>query len=304
LVFINYDLNLMTLSVRLANNQTKSVSKKGQKLKPTIICCSTEFILLKSFFLLLLVFIKFLLYFEPQLFKLTDNLMKFFKREKLQTGIFLFFSMIFLSSCLTSKKMDAYISDQYNNEIPKVNKRKQVADIIYSPAFPSTTDNISTTAPHTKVLPLVLYWVIDSRHTSTLNSGIAATDFSNSVNTMAHKGLMQKLAGRKLQLTVEQAPASFSLVDKTHAIFLVIYAIHWDKVYIEPEVKDLVVSYKLEESDKTIKTGKITIRDMENNKSLRFFQSWKSAVSEQLTNYDSNVTAMTNQFVDKLMQEL
>jgi hypothetical protein len=230
--------------------------------------------------------------------------MKFFKREKLLTGLSLFFSMIFLSSCLTSKKMDAYISDQYNNEIPKVNKKKQVTDITYSTAFPSTTDNISTTAPHTKVLPLVLYWVIDSRHTSTLNPGIAATNFSNSVNTMAHKGLMQKLAGRKLQLTVEQAPASFSLVDKTHAIFLVIYAIHWDKVYIEPEVKDLVVSYKLEETDKIIKTGKITIRDMENNKSLRFFQSWKSAVSEQLTNYDSNVTAMTNQFVDKLMQEL
>lgn len=44
--------------------------------------------------------------------------------------------------------MDAYISDLCNNEIPKVNKRKQVADITYSTAFPSTTGNISTTALH------------------------------------------------------------------------------------------------------------------------------------------------------------
>ena len=75
-------------------------------------------------------------------------------------------------------------------------------------------------------------------------------------------------------------------------------------MYIERVVKDLVISYKLDENDKTIKSGKITVRNMQNNKSLRFFQSWKSAVSEQLTNYDSNVTVMSDQFVDKLMQEL
>ena len=250
------------------------------------------------------VFIRFLFYFSPQLFKLTASLMEFFNSPKLKTSISLLFSVMLLSSCLTSKKMDAYISDQYNNEIPKVNKRKQVNNITYSTALPSSTTNISTTAPHTKILPLVLYWVIDSRHTSTLNSGIAATNFSNEVNTRANKGLIKKLNGRKLELTVEQAPASFSLVDKTHAIFLIIYAIHWDKVYIEPVVKDLVISYKLDENDKTIKSGKITVRNMQNNKSLRFFQSWKSAVSEQLTNYDSNVTVMSDQFVDKLMQEL
>jgi len=230
--------------------------------------------------------------------------MKFFNPQKLTIGISIFISMIFLSSCLTSKKMDAYISNQYNNELPKVNKRKQVADITISSTAPSATTNISTSAPHTKILPLVLYWVIDSRQTSTLNSGIAATNFSNSVNTIANKGLIQKLNGRKLELTMEQAPESFSLVDKTHAIFLVIYAIHWDKVYIDPQPKDLVISYKLYNTDNTVKTGKISITDKEAGKSLRFFQSWKSAVAEHLSDYDTNLTAMTNQFVDKLVEEL
>ena len=229
--------------------------------------------------------------------------MDFFKPQKLTIGISIFISMIFLSSCLTSKKMDAYILDQYNNELPKVNKRKQVADITFSSA-PSATTNISTSSPHTKISPWVLYWIIDSRQTSTLNTGIAATNFSNSVNTIANKGLIQKLNGRKLELTMEQAPESFSLVDKTHAIFLVIYAIHWDKVYIDPQPKDLVVSYKLYNTDNTVKTGKISIADKEATKSLRFFQSWKSAVAEHLSDYDTNLTAMTNQFVDKLVEEL
>ncbi|MGN6533534.1 MAG: hypothetical protein ACTHK0_17465 [Ginsengibacter sp.] len=40
----------------------------------------------------------------------------------------------------------------------------------------------------------------------------------------------------------------------------------------------------------------------ENNKNLRFFQSWKSAVSEHLADYESSVTAMSNQFVDQLIE--
>ncbi len=227
-----------------------------------------------------------------------------FKLQKLTNAILLFVSLILFSGCLTSKKMDAYISEQYNNEVPKVNKRKQVAEITFLSTLPATSGNISTTVPHTKVLPLVVYWVIDSRHTSTLNSGIAAANFANAVNTIAHKGLTQKLNGQKLELSIEQAPASFALVDKTQAIWLLIYAIHWGKVYIEPQVKDLVVSYKLYKEDNSVKTGKITIKNKENNKNLRFFQSWKSAVSEHLADYDSHVTAMSNQFVDQLMEEL
>ena len=98
-------------------------------------------------------------------------------------------------------------------------------------------------------------------------------------------------------------PSTFSLVDKSHAIWL-IYIIHWDKIYIEPDVKDLVVSYKLYGSDNNVKTGKIEIKDGEESKNLRLFQSWKSATSDYLSNYDADVTAMSKQFINKLMNEL
>lgn len=199
--------------------------------------------------------------------------------------------------------MDAYISDQYNNEIPRINKRKQPAEITYSSALPSAPSDISSTESHNKILPLIVYWDIEERKTCTLNSGIPLADFENAVNKLAGKGLNQKLGGEKLELTLQQAPSTFALVDKTHAIWL-IYAIHWEKVYIEPQPADLVVSYKLYKDNNVLKNGTITIKNTEKNKGLRFFQSWKSAVSEHLSDYDSNVSAMSQQLVDQLEQQL
>ena len=235
--------------------------------------------------------------------RLSNKLMKFCKTRKLTVVIFLLCSIVFLSSCLTSKKMDAYISEQYNNEIPRVNKRKQPAEIDYTLALPSTSSTISATESHTKILPLIVYWNIEERQTCTLNSRIATANFENTINKIASRGLNQKLSGNKLELTVQQVPSSFALVDKTHAIWL-IYAIHWEKVYIEPQPGDLVVSYKLFRNDSTLKSGLITVKSTERNKNLRFFQSWKSAVTEHLADYDNDVAAMTQQFVNQLMQQL
>ena len=229
--------------------------------------------------------------------------MKFSKNSKLTFAYLLCGSSIFFSSCLTSQKMDAYISDQYNNEIPRVNKRNQRAEITYTSSLPSTLSDISSTESHNKILPLIVYWNIEERKNCTLNSGIAAADFENEVNKLAGKGLHQKLAGKKLKLTLEQAPSTFALVDKTQAIWL-IYAIHWEKVYIEPQPADLVVTYKLYKNDNIVKNGTITIKNTEKNKGLRFFQSWKSAISEHLADYDTNISSLSQQVVDQLEQQL
>ena len=152
-------------------------------------------------------------------------------------------------------------------------------------------------------MPLVVYWQFDSRHSCALNTQIATAYFANTINAVANKGLSQKLNGQKLELTVEQAPASFALVDKMHVIWM-IYSIHWSKIYIQPDFKDLVVSYKLLQNSNVVKTGNITVKNTEENKNLRFFQSWKSATTEYLTDYNADVTRMTKSFVDRLMEEI
>jgi|SRR5690242_1392119 len=228
--------------------------------------------------------------------------MKILKSHHFTSLPLIFSATMLFSSCLTSKRMNAFISDQYNNEIPRVNKRTQPANIFYTPPIHSDAD-ISVTTAHTRILPLIVYWVIDDRKTSTLNPGIAAADFENTINKIAYKGLMQKLNGQRLELAVQQAPCTFALVDKTHAVWL-IYAIHWEKVYIEPQPSDLVVSYRLSQQDGSSKSGTITIKNPERNKNLGFFQSWRSAVSQHLEDYDSNMTDMTKEFVDELMKQL
>jgi hypothetical protein len=215
----------------------------------------------------------------------------------------LLLSVLFLSSCLTPQKMDKYVAEQYGNRIPKQNKIKK-ADINVSSIFPSPSNNISTTVKkRSNFLPLIVYWQGDYRHICTLNSSIAVNSFSNVVNTLTNKALTEKLAGQRLELTVEQIPTEFALVDKARMIWL-IYAISWDKIYMEPDFKDLVVSYKLLQNDTTVKTGKISIKGDAHNKGIRFFQSWKSATSEYLVDYNTNINTMSRAFMNQLSEEL
>ena len=213
------------------------------------------------------------------------------------------FAIVCFTSCLTAKKFDSYVADQYNDQLPQPDKRKKPTNVAITSTMPSDATTISSTQSQTKVLPLIVYWNIDYRHVCTLNAQIAVSNFSKSVNAMANRGLNEKLNGRKLELTVQQIPATFALVDKTNVIWF-IYAIHWDRVFIEPEAKDLIVAYKLYDTTGNIKTGSITIANAEKSKNLRFFQSWKSATSEYLERYDTDVTTMSKAFVTKLMDEL
>lgn len=199
--------------------------------------------------------------------------------------------------------MDKYVGEQFNNQLPKLSKRKKT-DITVTSIYPSDDNSISTTTQKTsKVVPLIVYWQYDYRHTCALNPSIAVTDFTNDVNTLSSKQLAQKLNGQHLELKVEQIPSAFAIVDKGHLVW-VIYPISWDRIYVEPDFKDLVVSYKLMQNDAVVKTGKITIKSNAQNKGIHFFQSWKSATSDYLADYNANLSAMSKDFVSKLVEEL
>jgi hypothetical protein len=217
--------------------------------------------------------------------------------------IFLLALFLFtFSSCLTANKLDKYVAKQYNNELPKLGKKKRQEIDVMQANTPSTA--ISTTIHKTdKFLPLLVYWKYDHRQSCSLNPTIAVTQFTNTVNAVANKSFTDKLAGRKLELTVEQAPAAFSIVAKEQMIWL-IYAVSWSKIYIEPDAKDLVVSYKLTDTGSASKTGTITVKNTDKNKGIRLFQSWKSATSEYLMEYNANLTNLTKSFVTQLANEL
>ncbi len=230
------------------------------------------------------------------------NHMRIVKNQKPAVLVLLIFSIAAFSSCLTPKKMDKFVASQYSNQLPKA--RKMRADIVVSSAVRSPSNDISATTKKTSnFLPLIVYWQCDYRHTCTLNPAIALSSFTNTLNTLTTKGLADKLNGQRLELTVEQIPIAFSLVEKARMVWL-LYAFSWGKIYMEPDFKDLVVSYKLIQDETPVKTGKISIKGDAHNKGLRFFQSWKSATSEHLADYNANITAMSRAFVNKLVEEL
>ncbi len=213
----------------------------------------------------------------------------------------LFFSIL-LSGCLTSAKLDKYVAKQYNNELPKVTKKKKEG-IEVTTALKEGDLHISNTTYKTdKLLPLIVYWKYNHRQSCSLNSKIAMTHFTNAVYSQATKTFTDKLNGRKLELTLDQAPTTFSLVAKENMIWL-IYAFSWAKFYVEPDKKDLIVSYKLSGTEGE-KTGKITVKNNDSNVGLRYFQSWKSATSEYLTFYNSNMNYLASSFMKELAKEL
>lgn len=216
--------------------------------------------------------------------------------QKFQSLIALILCIVCLSGCLTSKKMDAYVANEYGNQLPRQNKKTK-ADITVNSVF-HRDKSISTTVQKTShLLPLIVYFQYDYRHTCTLNPEIAVTEFANTVHAQSDK-LLQKLNEQRLELTVEQVPSAFALVDKAH---LLLFLISWDKIYVEPDFKDLVVAYKLFQNNNVVKTGKLVVKNNERNKGIRFFQSWKSSTREYLSDYNADVTAMSKSAINQLL---
>jgi len=207
--------------------------------------------------------------------------------------------LVFFASCISAKKLDAYVASEFNNKLPKADKKNDSSVLITSP-IPSDPDIISVTEKKVKNLPLILYWKYDYRHTCVLNPAIGISYFKKTISQQAAK-LKQKLNGQQLELSVEQIPGSFAIVDKGHILLLMI---HWHKLYVDPGTKDLIVSYKVRQNGAEVKSGKIIIPNTEGQKGIRFAQSWKSSSSEFLSQYNLDITEMSKAFVNKLIAEL
>jgi hypothetical protein len=209
-------------------------------------------------------------------------------------------SSFFFTGCLTASKMDKYVASQFNDKLPKPDKKND-SSILITSSLRSDPDIISVTEKKTKnILPLIVYWQYDYRHTCVLNPAIGVANFRKTTYQQAKK-LKQKLNGQQLELIVEQIPRGFAIVDKGA---LLLFVIHWDELYVEPDPKDLVVSYRVVQNGTESKSGKITVKSIEKSKGIRYFQSWKSCASEFLVQYNLDIAEMTKTVVNKLADEL
>lgn len=136
--------------------------------------------------------------------------------------------------------------------------------------------------------PFFFYWQMDYTNTRILNPAIAINEFTNAINTYARRKLRNQLNGRELQLTIEKAPHGFAIDDMTHMIWL-IYAFGWERMTLEPQTQDLVVSYRLLDTDTLIKQGELTLENKETARHLGYFESWKKATGAYIAGYNHDV---------------
>lgn len=214
---------------------------------------------------------------------------------------FLLISCLILQSCISPAKLDAHVAEQYNNNLPKQEKLRN-ADISINSSVPFPAGRISSSSKKTsKVLPLIVYWQYDYRHSCNLNPVIGINHLIKSINRQAQKLLADKITGKKLEITIEQIPTMFALVDKGHIVLLLI---RWHRLYVEPDKKNLVVTYKLTGSDGSIKTNQVTVKNKEQNEEIRFGQSWKSSSAEYLARYAQYMNTMGKELVEQIAEQL
>lgn len=218
--------------------------------------------------------------------------------------LLIFLLAIALSGCLTSTKMDRFVARQYGDRLPPETRKKDSLVAINSPVAVNSGYISSTASQTSHVLPLLLYWQLDYKNTCTLNPAIPIRYFTNTVLMEAPGRLHRELNGGKLEITVDQLPHVFAFDDKGHMVWVVLYAFEWDKVAVQPQLNDLVVSYKVLQHNTVAKSGTITVEDKEKNIPVGMFRSWKNATASYIAQYNHDMVVMARAVVDKLSKEL
>jgi hypothetical protein len=216
----------------------------------------------------------------------------------------LFFSALFLPSCITSRKIDKWVDKKIGETLPANKKNNDYLTI--STTLPIEDQKNSTTEKtHSSLLPLIVYWEWHITNTCTLNPKIPYSTFTNTAISYAGStGVKAKLNGRRIELEVKQMPNVFALDDVSHMIFVGFYAFGWDDFSVLPQNNNLVVSYKILQENTEVKQGVITIPDASGPVNLKMFQSVKRRTWKYIDQYNENIAAMSRKAIDELITTL
>ena len=212
-------------------------------------------------------------------------------------------SSVSLTSCLTAKKLDKEMGKQYGWQMTQSTPRQKDFITVKS-NLPAMDNTVSKSASKTSnMLPLLVYWQWDYTVSCAINPLIPVNSFTKTVSAYAEKDLKKKLDGRRVEISIDKIPDTFSIVDEAHLVWI-IYAIGWDKIYITPVNKELEVSYKVMDGDTEVKKGTISVPGFDKRMQLGMFKSWKTATSDYLYQYDANIQAISKMVIDRLVEEL
>ena len=212
------------------------------------------------------------------------------------------FLYFLLSGCLNARKLDNQVAKEYADRKALTQMPKNTEKIVISSSLIDGGEQMSVSETKTSnMLPLLFYWSWEYRNSCKLNPRVPINLLVTQITKSA--ALKEKLAGHRLELTIDQAPSAFAIIDKAHVIF-VLYAFGWDNVTIKGDAVNLSAHYKVFDGGNEIKNGQIVIPSFENKKGIGMFTSWKTALSDFLQQYDAGVATMNKAFIASLVKEL
>jgi hypothetical protein len=208
------------------------------------------------------------------------------------------------SGCLTTKRVDSWINTHYGDGAMPTARRCDYIQV--KTPDPVSSTPISITEKHkSKLIPALFYWKWKYGTKSTLNGSIPGKYFSSAAIPYANsKKLKEKLNGQTLELSIENMPAQFSMIYDGGAIFLLLWYVSWESVYVDPIVQDMVVNYRLLRDNVETKTGTITIEDRNRAFQVKMFKSAKKTFWNYLDQYNTNIQSMSRQVIDRLIAEI
>ncbi len=213
----------------------------------------------------------------------------------------IFFSLL-LFSCVTPKKMDAWIGEYQS--VP--NKFKSSDYIIIKTENISHSDSASVSQKgESKFIPAIFYWKSQQSVLSNLNPNIPVNNISSTIINYANaKGLKKKLNGQKIELSLGKVPSVFTMTHKYQMFFFVVFYVQSEYFYLTPQKQDITVAYRILNDNSETKKGTITVADPSKKINQKIFQSVKKMTWTYLDQYDITLKDMSKELVDKLLLQL
>jgi len=224
---------------------------------------------------------------------------------KLSSGLFAglsLFIIVVITSCLTPRKIDKWTAAHYGTT---VNTRIKNNDYITIKAS-NTGDIVSVSEKRKfKLIPALIYWQWEYGTNTKINQAVPTNYFNTTIMPYANiKKLKDKLNGQKLELTVNNVPAVFSVVDKGWVVYLLLWYVGNEHIYIDPEKQDMEIGYRLLKDNVETKKGTITVANRNKAVEVKVFHSTKKTYWACLDQYNANIQAMSKEAIDKLIIEI
>lgn len=207
------------------------------------------------------------------------------------------------TGCLTAKKVDKWIDKHYDGNVTDKGKGSDYITFRVGDSLGNRLSSTDRAGAH--MLPLLFYWEWHYALASQITVRAPFNSFTSSFVSYANsKGLKDKLNGRSLELTVHANPANFSIHDKGNLVFLLLFYVSSETIYITPESGRFKVSYRVLENGQEVKSGVVSVANTNKEVVQKILQSTRKMVGKYLDVCDENMQKMSRQLVDELMYEL